>query len=67
MSDRGWRKSLVEILKADGWRDEGWKGPHQKWRHPDKPGSIAVPYRVNDRRMALEIAKKQAGIPDVRL
>jgi predicted RNA binding protein YcfA (HicA-like mRNA interferase family) len=67
MSDRGWRKSLVEILKADGWREEGWKGPHQKFRHPEKSGSIAVPYRLNDRGKAISIAKNQAGIRDVRL
>jgi predicted RNA binding protein YcfA (HicA-like mRNA interferase family) len=67
MSDRGWRKSLVEILKADGWQEERWHRGHQIFQHPTKPGSVPIPYRLNDRRKALEIAKKQAGIADVRL
>jgi predicted RNA binding protein YcfA (HicA-like mRNA interferase family) len=67
MSDRGWRKALVEILKADGWKEVRWRSQHQVFQHPVKPGSVPVPYRLNDRGKALSIARNQAGIRDVRL
>jgi predicted RNA binding protein YcfA (HicA-like mRNA interferase family) len=67
MSDRGFRKALVEILKADGWRRDRWNCVHEIFEHPDKPGSVPVPYRLNDRHKALDIARKQAGITGARL
>jgi predicted RNA binding protein YcfA (HicA-like mRNA interferase family) len=67
MSDRGWRKALVEILKADGWERERFNSRHEVFQHATKPGSVPVPYRLNDRNLALSIARRQAGIKGARL
>jgi hypothetical protein len=63
------KQEIQARIKSEQARREALSKPDPAYRprHPDKPGSRAVPYRVNDRRMALEIAKRQAGIPDVRL
>ena len=67
MSDRGFRRTVEKMLKRDGWVRDRFNCVHEILTHPTKEGSIPLPYRLNDRRLALDILKKQAKIPGARL
>ena len=66
MSDRGFRRTVEKILKRDGWVHDRWNCVYEILTHLTK-GTIPLPYRLNDRCLALDILKKQAGIKDARL
>lgn len=64
--DRGFQPKVERILKDNGWIVARFNHCHQILRHPDKPNSIPLPYRLNDRGLALSILRNQAGL-SVRL
>lgn len=41
-------RSLINHLKADGWRHIATRGSHWHFKHPDKPGKVTVPHPKRD-------------------
>jgi predicted RNA binding protein YcfA (HicA-like mRNA interferase family) len=67
MSDRGFHKAAERALKRDGWIRVRWNCVHAIFQHPTKEGSIPLPFKLNDRGLALSILRNQAGIKTARL
>lgn len=67
MSNNSLRRKVEKTLKSDGWSRVRWNCVHEIFQHAEKPGSIPVPRNLQDRNLALDILRKQAGIKDVRL
>ncbi|UMR33004.1 type II toxin-antitoxin system HicA family toxin [Massilia sp. MB5] len=41
-------KTLIDMLKADGWQLVRIRGSHHHFRHPGKNGLITVPHPKKD-------------------
>ena len=41
-------RELVHILERDGWTLVAQKGSHRQFKHPVKPGKVAVPGSLSD-------------------
>ena len=41
-------RTVIRLLKADGWVLVRTKGSHQHFGHPEKPGLVTVPHPVKD-------------------
>jgi predicted RNA binding protein YcfA (HicA-like mRNA interferase family) len=39
---------IIKRLKAEGGVKVGGKGDHEKFKHPNKPGHVVVPYPPKD-------------------
>ena len=42
-------RTLIKLIKADGWYLVHTVGSHQQYRHPTKPGKVTVP-SLDERR-----------------
>jgi len=41
-------KELVDLIEKDGWFIVRQKGSHKHYRHPEKSGTVTIPYSGND-------------------
>ncbi len=56
-------KTLIKILKAEGWYKAGQKGSHVQFKHPAKKGRVTVPHPVKDIPTGTQRSiEKQAGL-----
>jgi len=39
---------IISRLSAEGWAEVHVKGSHYKFKHPTKPGHVAVPHPKRD-------------------
>jgi predicted RNA binding protein YcfA (HicA-like mRNA interferase family) len=56
-------KTIIKILKENGWSQVAHKGSHVQFKHPEKPGRVTVKHPVKD--MLIDLLKsieKQSGI-----
>lgn len=35
-------RDVIQMLRADGWREDRTAGSHLQFRHPTKPGTVTV-------------------------
>jgi predicted RNA binding protein YcfA (HicA-like mRNA interferase family) len=57
-------RSVIRILKRDGWVQVRMKGSHRQFRHPTKAGLVTVPGKPSDDLAVgtLNSIWKQAGL-----
>jgi predicted RNA binding protein YcfA (HicA-like mRNA interferase family) len=57
-------RSLLRLLKEDGWILERNRGSHRQFKHPDKPGTVTVSGKpgVDVPPGTLNSILKQAGL-----
>ena len=56
-------RTLIKLIKADGWYLVHTVGSHQQYRHPTKPGKVTVPPPRKDLgKETLKSIFKQAGL-----
>ncbi|WP_332657389.1 type II toxin-antitoxin system HicA family toxin [Brevundimonas sp.] len=56
-------RTIISLLKADGWVLVAQKGSHQQFKHPTKPGRVTVPHPSKDFPMGtLKSIEKQSGV-----
>ena len=41
-------KEMIDLIEKDGWFLVRQKGSHKHYRHPEKPGTVTIPYSGND-------------------
>jgi predicted RNA binding protein YcfA (HicA-like mRNA interferase family) len=41
-------RTIIKILKRNGWREVAKAGSHAQFRHPDKKGRVTVPHPNKD-------------------
>ncbi|UCF86477.1 MAG: type II toxin-antitoxin system HicA family toxin [Desulfobacteraceae bacterium] len=41
-------RTVIKILKQNGWREVAKVGSHSQFRHPDKKGRVTVPHPKKD-------------------
>lgn len=41
-------RTLIRMLKRDGWFEVGVTGSHHHFKHPAKPGKVTVPHPQRD-------------------
>lgn len=41
-------RTVIYLLKADGWEQVAHKGSHVQFKHPVKPGRVTVPHPKRD-------------------
>ncbi len=64
MKKNGYRHALEELLRNAGW-EIAHHGKHDVFKHPDRPKSLTVPSKLNDRYLGNRLLRI-AGI-DKRL
>lgn len=37
-------REIVKRLSGDGWKRTVRKGEHSKYKHPDRPGHVVLPF-----------------------
>lgn len=54
---------LIRVVEQAGWKESRISGSHHIFKHPDRPGTLAIPHPKKDlpKGTALSILK-QAGI-----
>jgi len=56
---------LIRLLERDGWELANVRGSHHVFRHPDKPGHVAVPHPRKDLGIGLKHKLlKQSGLKE---
>ena len=56
-------RTLIKLIKADGWYLVHTVGSHQQYRHPTKPGKVTAPHPRKDLgKETLKSIFKQAGL-----
>jgi predicted RNA binding protein YcfA (HicA-like mRNA interferase family) len=56
-------REVIQRLKQDGWYEVAHFGSHKQFKHPVKPGRVAVPHPVRDIPIGtLRSIEKQAVI-----
>jgi len=56
-------RTIVKILKQNGWREVAKVGSHFQFRHPDKKGRVTVPHPKKDIPIGtLKSIERQSGI-----
>jgi predicted RNA binding protein YcfA (HicA-like mRNA interferase family) len=61
-------RDLIGISERDGWTQVAQKGSHRQYKHPLKPGKVAVPGGLSD-ELPIGTYKsilKQAELEDTR-
>lgn len=56
-------KTVIEMLKDDGWYLDRQKGSHRQFKHPTKKGTVTINGKPNEvqGQMLLNSIFKQAG------
>ena len=56
-------RTIIKLLKADGWFLVGIEGSHHHFRHPSKKGKVTVPHPKKDFCIGtLRMMEKQSGL-----
>jgi len=56
-------RTVISLLKRDGWFEVRSKGSHVQFRHPRKPGRVTVPHPRKDLPPGTLLSiEKQAGM-----
>jgi predicted RNA binding protein YcfA (HicA-like mRNA interferase family) len=57
-------REIIRIIEADGWRFVRQTGSHKHFQHPEKPGTVTVPFHGNRDLLKYVVASilKQAGL-----
>jgi len=56
-------RTIIKLLKADGWSQAGQTGSHVQFTHPTKPGRVTVPHPRKDFPIKTLISmEKQSGL-----
>jgi predicted RNA binding protein YcfA (HicA-like mRNA interferase family) len=57
-------RDVINLLEADGWRQERQRGSHRTFRHPIKSGSVTVAGKAGAEipRGTLGSVRRQAGL-----
>jgi predicted RNA binding protein YcfA (HicA-like mRNA interferase family) len=57
-------RQAINLLQADGWRQERQRGSHRIFRHPIKPGSVTLAGKASADipRGTLGSIRRQAGL-----
>lgn len=56
-------KTVIRILKEEGWYEVRTKGSHVHFKHPTKPGLVTVPHPTKDFHIeSLKRIERQCGI-----
>ncbi len=60
-------KTIIRILKEDGWYQVAQKGSHVQFKHPQKTGRVTVKHPAKDILIdLLKSIEKQSGIKFIR-
>jgi predicted RNA binding protein YcfA (HicA-like mRNA interferase family) len=56
-------RAIIKLLQQDRWRQVRMKGSHRQFKHPQIPGLVTVPGKLNDNLApgTLNSFYKQAG------
>lgn len=56
-------RTIIQLIKADGWYLVRTVGDHQHFKHPTKPGLVTVPHPKKDLPVGtVKSIEKQSGI-----
>jgi predicted RNA binding protein YcfA (HicA-like mRNA interferase family) len=57
-------RELIRIIEKNGWRMVAQKGSHRQYKHPEIPGRVTIPGKMNDDipKGTLNSILKQAGL-----
>lgn len=56
-------RTIIKILKRNGWREVARAGSHAQFRHPDKKGRVTVPHPHKDIPVGtLKSIERQSGL-----
>ena len=56
-------RTIIKILKRNGWREVAKAGSHTQFRHPDKKGRVTVPHPNKDIPVGtLKSIERQSGL-----
>ncbi|MEO8558016.1 MAG: type II toxin-antitoxin system HicA family toxin [Rhodospirillales bacterium] len=56
-------RTVLKLLKADGWYEVARKGSHLQLKHPIKPGRVTLIHPTKDlKRGTLHSIEKQSGL-----
>lgn len=57
-------REVIELIRADGWRQVRMRGSHRQFKHPEKPGVVTVAGKpsLDVPRGTLNSILKQAGL-----
>lgn len=56
-------RTVIKILKQNGWVKVATSGSHTQFRHPDKKGRVTVPHPKKDIPIGtLKSIERQSGI-----
>lgn len=56
-------RTLLALIKADGWIEVRVSGSHHHFIHPTKPGLVTIPHPKKDLPIGtVKSIRKQAGI-----
>lgn len=54
---------IIKLIEAEGWRLERVTGSHHQFRHPSRPGTVAVPHPRKDMPIGtLKSIARQTGV-----
>jgi predicted RNA binding protein YcfA (HicA-like mRNA interferase family) len=40
-------RTLIKLLRKDGWEQVRMKGSHRQFHHPHKPGTVTIAGKLN--------------------
>lgn len=56
-------RTIISLLKADGWFEVNQKGSHKQFKHPTKPGRVTVIHPKKDFALStLKSMEQQSGL-----
>jgi predicted RNA binding protein YcfA (HicA-like mRNA interferase family) len=56
-------RTVIKMLKKDGWEEVAKVGSHSQFRHPSKQGRVTVPHPKKDIPIGtLKSIERQSGI-----
>jgi len=56
-------RTIIKRIEADGWRLDRVTGSRHQFRHPSKPGTVAVPHPRKDMPIGtLKSIARQSGV-----
>jgi predicted RNA binding protein YcfA (HicA-like mRNA interferase family) len=56
-------RTILKLLKADGWKVVHVRGSHHQLRHPTKPGKVTVKHPAKDTPLGtLKSIERQSGL-----
>lgn len=56
-------RTIISLLKADGWFLVNQKGSHQQYKHPTKPGRVTIVHPRKDFPTGtLKSIEQQSGV-----